>query len=65
MVAWAEEIVRYFDSYTELSPSGTGIHILVKAKAPASMKRSGLEMYSTERYLTMTGHAVGTLEVRP
>jgi hypothetical protein len=36
----------------------------VKAKAPASLKRSGLEMYSTERYLTMTGHVVGTLEAR-
>ena len=62
---WAEEIVRCFDSYTELSPSGMEVHILVKAKAPASLKRSGLEMYSTERYLTMTGHAVGTLEARP
>jgi putative DNA primase/helicase len=65
MAAWAEEIVRYFDSYTERSPSGMGVHILVKAKAPAPLKRPGLEMYSTERYLTMTGHAVGTLEVRP
>ena len=65
MAAWAEEIVRYFDSYTELSPSGMGVHVLVKAKAPASLKRSGLEIYSTERYLTMTGHVVGTLEARP
>ncbi len=56
---WAEEIVRCFDSYTELSPSGSGVHVLVKAKAPASLKRPGLEMYSTERYLTMTGHVVG------
>jgi primase-polymerase (primpol)-like protein len=61
MAPWAEEIVRYFASYTELSPSGAGVHIVVKAKAPASLKRPGLEMYSTERYLTMTGHAVGTL----
>jgi len=61
---WAEEIVRYFDSYTELSPSGMGVHVLVKAKAPAFLKRPGLEMYSTERYLTMTGHVVGGVEAR-
>ena len=53
---WAVGIVRYFDSYTELSPSGSGVHILVKGKAPAALKRPGLEMYSTERYLTVTGH---------
>jgi putative DNA primase/helicase len=62
---WAEEIVRYFDSYTELSPSGAGLHVLVKGKAPSSLKRPGLELYSAERYLTMTGHVVGALEGRP
>ncbi len=62
---WAAEIVRYFDSYTELSPSSTGVHILVKGKAPASLKRPGLEMYSTERYLTVTGHVVSGIEARP
>ncbi|MEJ7873118.1 MAG: hypothetical protein WKF67_12745 [Rubrobacteraceae bacterium] len=60
VAAWAAEIVRYFDSYTELSPSGTGLHILVKGKAPA-LKRPGVEMYSIERYLTITGHAWGEL----
>src|SRR5919112_1808255 len=27
---WALEIVRYFDSYTELSASGSGLHIIVR-----------------------------------
>lgn len=62
---WAAEIVCCFDSYTELSPSGKGVHILVKGKAPASLKRPGLEMYSTERYLTMTGHVVSGIEAQP
>jgi len=62
---WVEEIVRFFDSYTEISPSGEGLHILVKGKAPASLKRPGIETYSTDRYLTMTGHVVGSLEMRP
>jgi putative DNA primase/helicase len=62
---WASEIVRRFDSYTEISPSGAGLHILVKGKAPGALKRRGLEMYSVERYLTITGHALSTGEVRP
>ena len=28
---WAQEIVDELDSYTELSPSGTGIHIFFLA----------------------------------
>lgn len=47
-------------SYTELSPSGRGIHIYVKGQLPASMKNSkiGLEMYSQGRYFTVTGNKI-------
>ena len=31
----ARELIRRFDSYTELSPSGTGAHILISAKLAA------------------------------
>ncbi len=31
---WALEIVRQIDSYTEISPSGTGLHIFTKVKLP-------------------------------
>src|SRR5262250_2400416 len=27
---WADEIVQQLDSYTEISPSGTGLHIFVR-----------------------------------
>jgi len=54
--AWAAEIVQCLDSYTELSPSGRGLHIVVKGKVPAPLKRGGIEMYSVERYFTMSGH---------
>ena len=30
MEGWAQEIVEELDSYTEISPSGTGVHILVR-----------------------------------
>ena len=53
--AWAAKIVDELDSYTELSPSGKGLHIILKAKVPAPIKHSELEMYSIERYFTVTG----------
>ncbi len=59
---WAARIVQYLDGYTELSPSGTGLHIIVRGKAPAPLKRGSVEMYSIERFFTMTGHASGILE---
>lgn len=34
--SWALEIVQRMDSYTEYSPSGTGLHIFVGAISPAA-----------------------------
>lgn len=51
---WAKNIVRDLDSYAEASPSGTGVHIIVRGKAP-NKKRGRVEAYSSERYFTMTG----------
>lgn len=55
---WATQIVEGLDSYTELSPSGVGIHVIVKGKAPSPLKRDRIEMYSIERYFTITGREV-------
>lgn len=53
----AAEIIEMVQSYTELSPSGTGIHILCKGVLPEGRKRRGaVEMYSTLRYFTVTGN---------
>jgi putative DNA primase/helicase len=59
---WAWKIVTAFDSYTEVSPSGTGLHIFVKATLPGPNNRKGpLEMYESGRYFTLTGeHLSGT-----
>ena len=54
---WALEIVRHLNSYTEVSPSGTGLHIWIKGKLPPGARRKGkVEMYDTARYFTVTGH---------
>jgi putative DNA primase/helicase len=54
---WALEIVHTFRTYTELSPSGTGIHIIAGGILPGpGVKTARVEMYDTGRYFTMTGH---------
>jgi primase-polymerase (primpol)-like protein len=50
----ASELVTDFWSYTELSPSHTGLHILVQGTVPAGRRKDGIEMYSTGRYFTIT-----------
>lgn len=52
------KIFNSFQSYAELSPSGTGAHIIVKGDIPSGRKRSSIEIYSKERYMTMTGNII-------
>src|SRR4051812_3244405 len=48
---WAQEIIDELDSYAEVSPSGKGVHVLVKAKLPPGRNRKGtIEMYDRKRY---------------
>jgi putative DNA primase/helicase len=54
---WALEIVRYFDSYTELSATGTGLHVIVRGKVP-NRRKGDVEVYSSKRFFTVTGHIV-------
>jgi len=43
---WAREIIHELDSYTEVSPSGTGVHILLSAMLPDGRNRKGpIEIY--------------------
>lgn len=59
---WARKIVAALDSYTEVSPSGTGLHVFVKATLSGRNNRKGpVEMYESSRYFTLTGeHLDGT-----
>ncbi len=54
----AREIVDRVNSYTEISPSGTGIHILCYGNLPTDYgykRKDSLEMYDTGRFFTLTG----------
>lgn len=59
---WAMEIVEELGSYTEISPSGTGLHIIVRAGLPEGRRRnSQVEMYDCGRFFTVTGRRlIGT-----
>lgn len=56
---WATEVVKRFDSYTEISPSKTGIRIICRGEIKGERNRKGsVEIYdrNSPRYLTITGH---------
>ena len=59
---WAQAIVDQLDSYTETSPSNTGLRIFLYAKLPPKDRKIGnFETYESGRYLTVTGnHLPGT-----
>jgi hypothetical protein len=61
---WAWEIVQRLNSYTEISPSGTGVHIVLKAVLPVAGRRKGrIEAYYSGRYVTVTGDALAGYDV--
>gem|GEM_PF-51651 len=56
IAAWATTYVERLASYTEITPSTTGLRIWVQASLPPGHNRKGdIEMYSTGRFFTVTG----------
>jgi len=68
--AYALAVLRALGNpYTEVSPSGNGLHAYVKCDVPpavgrkymdATREKFGIEVYSTGRYFTVTGNRWGT-----
>ncbi|MEI8013131.1 MAG: hypothetical protein WCI27_11760, partial [Candidatus Omnitrophota bacterium] len=56
----ARKIMARLDTYTEFSPTGTGIHLIIKGAVPKDRKFTalGVEIYSGQRFLTFTGNIV-------
>lgn len=55
----AADITERLASYAEISPSGEGVHIFIKAVKPGSKSKNaaaGVEMYDTKRFFTVTGN---------
>lgn len=56
---WALSIVERFKSFTELSPSGTGLHIWLSGRLRGGGRRNGsIEVYSDRRFIAFTGDLV-------
>ena len=52
----AQIIIDRMDSFTEVSKSGKGIHIIVRGSKPGSRCRKGnVEIYNKNRYFALTG----------
>jgi putative DNA primase/helicase len=58
--AW--DIITQLNSYSEVSPSGCGIKIIVEGKLPRGSRckntKLGVEIYSRERYFTVTSNCL-------
>ncbi len=60
---WAREIIEKLDTYTEVSPSGNGFHIILKGKHPDLTKKKmsvgapgeNVEIFCRSGFVTITG----------
>ncbi len=64
LVPSVRELVKKFKSYTELSPSGKGIRIFIRGRVRSDQRKQHgqIAVYSSGRYLTLTGHRIGTVK---
>lgn len=61
VVPLAARAIRRLDTYTETSPSGTGVHLILEGSLAglAGRKHGRVEIYEEGRYLTVTGAVLG------
>jgi len=76
---WARAIITDLDSYTELSPSGSGAKIFIRGKCPLASgkntrlpgvasrggKQPGIEVYDKLRYFAVTGRRLKGAQPEP
>jgi putative DNA primase/helicase len=64
----ARRIVEEFTTYTEVSPSGEGLHCILRGRVPLGARKQAVldaqkvEVYSQGRFFCMTGASVGANE---
>ena len=61
----ARAVVQELRGYTEISVTGTGIHVIARASLGAlgGKKSAFVEVYDRSRYFTVTGHRLDLAEV--
>lgn len=65
---WIDDAQRkvyeaYAGTYAELSPSGSGLHIIGRGAVPSGARGMAIEIYSSGRYMTMTGNVHRAAEI--
>ena len=57
ITTWAQKIIsRVQEGHVEISPSGTGVHIIVRGSVrDGGMRKGKVEMYARGRFFTITG----------
>lgn len=55
-----QQLIEAFGSYTEVSRSGRGYHIVVRGRIPAGRRsdKNRIEVYTADRYFIMTGNVL-------
>jgi hypothetical protein len=56
----ARAILQHFNTYSEISPSDTGVRFFCRGELPGpGIAKDGIELYSKGRFLTITGGWIG------
>ena len=60
-----EKIFKAFNTYSEISPSGKGLHLFCKGSLEKGRRNDSkhIEMYSSERWITFTGNVYHDVEI--
>lgn len=51
-----QKVYTEFNTYAELSPSGKGLHLICRGELSRGRKREAIEVYTSDRFMTMTGN---------
>ncbi len=65
---WGVRLIESLNSYAEISPSGTGVKVIVEAAKPGPRCKTRfedgeVEMYDRDRFFTITGNHLGSTPV--